>query len=259
VKRSSRSIPYGAIARWVVLAFGILGAILPALVDMFPNASWTSILHLRKLDAGFASLSSFDDTIHFSDTGNEKTGGLLHQREEGYDAIYSLLRTRDSQLPTLQEIKASTSTPDQGAIFVYEVERFRNVGGSIPTFRPVQLSLRESGVVPLCELGDLADLIRERKLRFWSRLGSALALLGLLIPLMPTSKSITASPTPNESVSQIELIDGEPRQESTREDSRKSKSEATAGFLLAVGIVLGIILTAKRKEQKSSSPSKHGG
>ena len=255
MKRPRRSIPYGAIARWIVLAFGILGTVLPALVDMFPSASWTSILHLRKLDTGFANLSSFDTTIHFSDTGNEETGGVLYQHEEGYDAIYNLLRTFDPQLPTLQEIKARTSTPDEGAILVHDVFKWRNVGGFIPMFRPVQLSLKQSGVAPICELGDLADLIRDSKLRFWSRLGSALALLGLLIPLMPISKSATAFPTLHESVGQTELVDGEARQESIGQNSRKSKSEATAGFLvaLALGIVLAIRLIVKRKGEKSSS------
>lgn len=169
---------------WVILILGIFGVILPSLVDMFPSASWTSVLHLRELDIGFAELSDFNDTIRFSDTGEQKTGGVLYRNDGGYDAIYGLLQTINPELPSLQEMKMNSITPEGGAIFVYDGMTWDNEGGSLPWFRPVQLSLKERGVTPICELKDLPPLIRDYKVRFWSRVGSALALLALVAPFI---------------------------------------------------------------------------
>ncbi len=176
-RRLSRSCRFRAL----LLALGGLGAILTNLPDMLPDSRLTSIWpSLHAAEVGFADLNRLDET-------NAATGegiAVLRRQDPGYDAVRGLLLTFDPSLPDPRSPTTDSSDPIMGSILVLEALHWETAQGRLPLFRPVVYHLGQSGPRVVCEMRDLAFLIRDRKIRFWSWLGSGVALLVLILEIM---------------------------------------------------------------------------
>ena len=170
----------------LVLLLGVFGILLTELPDMFPDSDLVSVPpHLASLDAGFSDLTRFDSV-----DANDNPISILHCGEEGYKAIYNLLRTFDPSIPILEDITTDSQTR---AIVTTEAIKWNNPHGEMPVFRPVMLYFEELGnnPVPICDMRDLAFLIRDCKVSFWSGTGSALAFVALLLQTVPALTRVT--------------------------------------------------------------------
>jgi hypothetical protein len=231
----------------VVLLIGAFGVILPALVDMFPDSSWVSLPpHLAALDAGFANLNRFDEL-----DVNSKAIGVLRQGDEGYDNIYDLLRHFDPGILPLSEASILSSTHRTGAIIAVDVFEWGNSQGKLALIRPLLLQLENEKLKPICDLRDMAFLIRDRKVRFWSRIGSAVALVALLL-----QTALSSSPRSQHSYQPELLQEKQIRLTDTQLETEANCSESFArankiypylllGFI--VGLLVGVLLPRNKK------------
>lgn len=217
-----------------LLVLAGLGILLTAFADMFPGSSWVSIpAHLAGLEAGFSALSRFDER-------GQEAIGLLRQGDEGYESIYSLLPTFDPTLPSLEDMLVMSSTEGVGAIIAAtSVFKYETSLGSIPGMRPVLIQLEGGNFKPVCEMRDLAFLIRDRKVRFWSRLGSFIALIAVLLEALLVKSVISLPPDLRHVLRGRPVVESRDKQvgyELSVENGTDSRDRS--GFLLVFSLVV---------------------
>ncbi len=239
----------------VVLLIGAFGVILPALVDMFPDSSRVSLPpHLAALDAGFADLNRFDET-----DANDKAISVLRQGDEGYDNIYDLLKHFDPGILPLREAPILSSTHKTGAIVAVEVFRWGNPQGTLSLIRPLLLQLENEKLKPICDLRDMAFLIHDRKVRFWSRIGSAMALVALLLGMALSSPSRSQHSNQPEPLQEKQTLiaSTQPETEASRTESFAHDNKIYLYLLLGllVGVLVGVLLPQTKKRRTATRES----
>ncbi len=224
------------------------GIVLTAFADMFPGSGWVSIpSHLAGLEAGFSALSPFDERDE-----EDKAIGLLRQGDEGYKSIYSLLSTFDPTLPSLEDMLVMSSTEGVGDITAITVFKYETSLGSIPGIRPVLIQLEGGDLKPVCEIRDLAFLIRDRKVRFWSRLGSFIALIAVLLEALLVKSVISLPPDLRHVLRGRPVVESRDKQvgdELSVENGTDSRDRS--GFLLVFSlvVVLGVLVLAQLRRR----------
>jgi hypothetical protein len=110
--------------------------------------------------------------------------GVLQETDSGYLEILRLLRVFDPSIDRFLPAGADSRDQTLPDIVLSEAPTF----AAQPIVRPVSLIDREQpeqGLIPICDMRDLALLIRDRTNRFWSRLGVGIAVLGLVFQTIP--------------------------------------------------------------------------
>ncbi|MBN1972532.1 MAG: hypothetical protein JW787_02750 [Sedimentisphaerales bacterium] len=231
------------VVRLILLAFGFLGTFIIALPDIYPNSNLISLPpYIASLDAGFADLNRFDEV----EQGTGTSISILRRADRGYEAIYDLVQIFNPNI---------SST---GAIRADEEIKWRTAYGKIPIFRPVlflDYSGQEVKPIPICNLGDLAFLIRDYKIRFWSGVGVTVVLIVLIsqlaleIILAVSTEPIGAlhlrAEEPIKQLAALNISEGRERVKSS------SGKEGIAGILFLVFLFFLLLVQIKKGGSKS--------
>lgn len=165
----------------LLIVIGFLGIFLGTLPDLFPQ--YISLLpNLKKYDAGLRALEM--DELH------DVNQRLLKYGEDGYLQITKLLKSFDPiSIPSLKII-ADDNRRLQQAWTIASVKsgmKWSPQIGSIPATQSIEAFVficikTDKGIYkPICDIRDLKNLVREAKVRFWSRTGFFFAFIALVI------------------------------------------------------------------------------
>lgn len=230
----------------VVLLTGAFAIFLPALVDMFPDSNWVSLPpRLAALDAGFADLNHFDET-----DSNGKDIGVLRQGDEGYDNIYGLLRHFDPGILPLREAPILSSTHKTGVIVAVEVFRWGNPQGNLSLVRPLLLQLENEKLKPICDLRDMAFRIHDRKVRFWSRIGSAVAFVALLLETALSSPSRSQHSNQPELIQEKQTVIAGTQPEADASRTERFAHDNKTYLYLLLGLLVGVLIGVLQPQNK---------
>lgn len=205
------------------LCLGVVGSILTAFPDMFPYSDRVNIFpHLASLDTGFADLNTFDEIDE-----DDKAISVLRRGDEGYGDVYNLLRVF---APNIVSSDAVAESPNKnlGAIFAFEGQKWSNPQGEIAIVRPVLILLEEQKPVPVCDLRDLAFLVRDLKVSSWARFGSSLTIVALFGQAMPIIIGAIQSLQRSEQIPPQVEIELERRQSNSAKDPTVKNTGETA-------------------------------
>jgi hypothetical protein len=177
--------------------------------------------------------------------------------DRGYEAIYNLLRTFDSSIPTLDDRPPDSQTR---AIVASKEINWSNPLGEVPVFHPVMFYSEELGNTPspVCDMRDLAFLIHDRKVSFWSRTGSALALLALFLQAVPSLTKLDGRAGENTAEEIVcSIIHDQPREDTIPKkrsvnacsDRKSANSFAILFLCIAIGVIILVLRPDKRPDQ----------
>jgi hypothetical protein len=169
----------------VVLALlAFLGIFIGILPDLFPDLA-SQYPRFKKMDKGFEELNNFKEI---------KSQGILFEKSElnqddnGYEEVYNLLRSIDRS----GTIKIFNTTPKSINIQkpqIYGLKDNRLKWGSKSLFVGVFMG----GPGPICMMPELGFLMKEAKLRFFSRVGFGFAALAVILQFFYAIRGIKKS------------------------------------------------------------------
>lgn len=223
------------------------------LPDLFPDSQVVVAFppHIAALRSGFSDLSRLD-----ARDSRGKPIGVLQGTDRGYLEIFTLLRVFDPSIDRFFPASADSRGQTSPDIVLSEASTYIVGSRAIPIVRPVSLidpGQPEQGPILICDMRDLALLIRDRTIRFWSRLGVGIAVLGLVFQTIPAlvgrsgplkQRSERTRPMPAE----VGAV-----RDASAADERVHGSGSQLAILLPVFAVLAIFLlkNAGNRRQKS--------
>lgn len=173
----------------ILIAIGFCGIFLGTLPDLFPQLI-SLPPNLKQYDYALKTLTITNE----SDIASK----LLRVGDKGYNQIYNLIRSIDPvTIPPLAET-ITISKEKKGFGTIASVKSGMEWQPKTLTYES-QKSLdpflficfrAERGYEPICLMNDLQNLVREAKMRFWSRFGFFFAFLALLLGEGKTLKDL---------------------------------------------------------------------
>ncbi len=165
----------------ILISIGFCGIFLGTLPDLFPQ--FISLLpNLKQYDYALNSL-----TIN---NGPDNKTKILKMDEKGYSQIYHLIRSIDPiTMPSLSETLAnakdkkgfgSIASVPGGMKWSPKTSGFESQK-SLDPFLFICFKTERGVYEPICQMRDLQNLVRNAKVRFWSRVGFSFAFIALLL------------------------------------------------------------------------------
>jgi hypothetical protein len=165
----------------ILIAIGFCGIFLGTFPDLFPQLI-SLPPNLKQYDYALKTLTITNE----SDSASK----LLRVGDKGYNQIYNLIRSIDpvTMPPLAETITISKEKEGFGTIasvkggmkwrpktLTYESQK------TLDPFLFICFRVERGGYEPICQMNDLQNLVREAKIRFWSRFGFFFAFLALLL------------------------------------------------------------------------------
>jgi hypothetical protein len=165
----------------ILIAIGFCGIFLGTLPDLFPQLI-SLPPNLKQYDYALETLTIKDE--------DDNASKRLKVGDIGYKQIYNLIRSFDPvTMPPLSEtITKSKEQKGFGTIASIrggmkwrpKTSQFESEK-SIDPFLFVCFKAERKIYEPICQMNDLLSLVREAKMRFWSRFGFFFAFVALLL------------------------------------------------------------------------------
>lgn len=160
----------------LLLTVGVLGIFLGILPDIRPDLA-NRPAYFAALESGLTRLGQFD----YKTTGG-KPLALLRPGDYGYAEIYGLLRVFDSGLLPLKDLPDISQAKGGYRIGVsLPPLSYATSGGELPVLSFVVFERAPEEVQPICFVRDLAFLVHDVKVRYWTRVGFAFAFVAVFL------------------------------------------------------------------------------
>lgn len=174
----------------VIIIIGFLGIFLGTLPDLIPGCAPIILIGKnRKMEVGYQKLVEFLDIPR----GKRANKIALTRDDEGYSAIYDLLRSFDPKIvPPVEKISSSSEDIGFGNISFDKGDEWVGSGTFLLMNQVVFYHTKEKWQA-ICEMRDLHFLIRDAHIRYYSRLGFFFAFIALMVEGISSLKGILNS------------------------------------------------------------------